>query len=388
MVAQRRPDTRAGMSTEAPPGLLARVVAALPVALRPHVGRAASGAAFVGGFAFDAFTLDRPDDPLDMGLLVVYLVLAAALVVVEQRARVGRALPAVLAARLSWVHLGAQFLVGGLLSGTVVLYARSGGWDRTLLAVMGLFALMVVVEVAEEVVRAELPRLALLGLVAFAAALLFLPVVTGYAGPRGPLLLAAAAGAQTVVLVVVLGVHGDGPAGALRRRTLRALAGGVGGLVLMGALEATRVLPPVPLAVMEAAIVRDVDASGGRYTLTSAAPPWWAPWRDDDRPFRQRPGDAVWCFTSVFAPTGMTTAVHHVWERRDEDGAWVETDRIPYPMRGGRGGGWRGYTRKRHVPPGDWRVRVVSDGGRELTRIPFTVVATDRDLDLRTRVVE
>lgn len=376
------------MTADESDGLVEQLGGAVPPALRPHIGRIAAWAAFVGGFVFDALTLDRPDDPLDMGLLVAYLLAAAGMVVVEQRARVSRWLPPALQRRQAWVHVGAQFLFGGLLSGTVVLYARSGGLDQTLLAVGALFGLMVAVELAEEHARAELPRLALLGLTAFSTALLFLPVVSGYAGPRGPLLLAAAAVAVVVVQLVVLAVHADGPPGGLRTRALRALAGAAAGLVLMGALEAARVLPPVPMAVMEAAVVRDVARDGEAYTLTYAAPPRWAPWRRDDRPFRLRDGDAVWCFTAVFAPRGMTTAIHHVWEVRDEDGAWVETDRIPYPMRGGRGGGWRGYTRKRRVHPGHWRVRVVSDGGRELTRIPFDVVATEGDLDLRTRVVE
>jgi hypothetical protein len=331
--------------------------------------------AFLGGFVFDVATLRRPDQPLDMALLTGYLVVLAGAVVLEQRVRLGARVPAALRERVSLIHLLAQFLLGGLLSATVVLYARSGGLDRTVLFVLALTALMVGVEAAEERLRAELPRTALFALVTFFHLVLFVPVVTGYAGSRWPLIAGALVAAAAAGAVLVAAVHADGGLRRLASHLARYTGLAVAGALALVVMEATRILPPVPMAVTEAAVVRAVERDGEAFTLTYATPPWWAPWRDDDRPYQWREGDSVWCFTAVFAPDGMTTAVHHVWERWDaKAGAWAETDRIPYPMRGGRDGGWRGYTRKRRAGPGEWRVRVVADGGRELTRVRFDVV--------------
>jgi hypothetical protein len=346
----------------------------------------ASVLAFLGGFAFDAVTLRRPDDPLDLGMLAITLVALVGVVVLEQRLRLGRPVPASVRARPGWVHAVAQFLLGALLSATVVLYARSGGADRTLGFVAGLVLLMLAVEFAGARLRAEVPRVLLLCLAAFFFLLLVLPVVVGRLPSRPRLFLACMFGSGAIGLVVTAAVHADGPAGRLLGRVGRmatAWALVCGALVGM---ERARVLPPVPLAVVDAAVVRDVVVSQGRYTLTYGAPSRWAPWREDERSMAWSPGQAVWIFTAVFAPTGMTTGVTHVWEH-EERGEWVVADRIPYPMAGGRDGGFRGYTVKRRLKPGRWRVRVESGEGRELVRVPFELVEGPTP-ELIQRVVE
>jgi hypothetical protein len=102
--------------------------------------------------------------------------------------------------------------------------------------------------------------------------------------------------------------------------------------------------------------------------------PWWMFWRRDERDLAWRPGEPVYCFTAVFAPTRLQSRIVHVWERLDEaSGEWAESDRIGYDIVGGRDYGYRGYTLKRTMRPGRWRVRVETSGGRLLSRIPFTV---------------
>lgn len=329
--------------------------------------------AFLGGFAFDAATLRRPDQPLDLALLGAYLLLLMGVVVLEQRLALGRPAPASLRARAAWVHTAAQFLLGALLSATVVLYARSGGLDRTLGFVAGLLGLMLLVEYAEARLRAEVPRVLLFALAAFFYALLVVPIVRQDLGSRLHLLGGAGMAAGALALVVTALVHADGPVTELRRRVRRMGLAWSGVLAVLAALELTRVLPPVPLAVVEAAVVRDIRSAGGEVTLRYAEPPWTAPWRRDERTMLWQQGAPVWLFTAVFAPTGLETGIVHVWERGAPDG-WLETDRIPYPMRGGRDGGYRGYTRKQHLQAGRWRVRVETTGGRELLRVPFELV--------------
>lgn len=332
--------------------------------------------AFLGGFAFDALTLRRPDQPLDLALLGLYLLLATGVVVLEQRLRLGRPVPLAVRARAGWVHAAAQFLLGALLSATVVLYARSGGLDRTLGFVAALVGLMVLVERAGARLQAEVPRVLLLGISAFCYGLLVVPVLAGRLPSRLALILGCLSAAGALGAVVTAAVHADGTPGRLLGRVGRFLTAWVLLAGVFVGMERARVLPPVPLAVFEAAVVRDVSVRGGAYTLTYADPPWWAPLREDERTVAWRPGQPVWVFTAIFAPTGLTTGITHVWERR-LDGAWAETDRIPYAMTGGRDGGYRGYTRKRRLAPGDWRVRVETADGRELVRVPFTLVQAE-----------
>jgi len=55
---------------------------------------------------------------------------------------------------------------------------------------------------------------------------------------------------------------------------------------------------------------------------------------------------------------------------------------------GGRDNGYRGYTFKRHVQPGRWRVEVRTETGRLLGRIPFELVPAERPPLLHLRRYE
>jgi hypothetical protein len=57
----------------------------------------------------------------------------------------------------------------------------------------------------------------------------------------------------------------------------------------------------------------------------------------------------------------------------------MTTDRLDYKIQGGRDGGYRGYTMKRNVQPGKWRVDVETNEGMILGRIPFNLVNKKND---------
>ncbi len=101
---------------------------------------------------------------------------------------------------------------------------------------------------------------------------------------------------------------------------------------------------------------------GARYEVVYREPPRWLFWRRDEREFAYVPGDAVYCFAAIFAPAAFTERVWHYWQRRDDSGTWITTDRIAYTVVGGRDGGYRGYTFKRKLAPGQWRVEVRTAG--------------------------
>jgi hypothetical protein len=155
--------------------------------------------------------------------------------------------------------------------------------------------------------------------------------------------------------------------------------------VLLLFLEAAYVLnwiPPVPMAVREAGVYHQVQKTGDDYKLRYAAPPWYRPFARDESPFQYSPGDTVAVYAAVFAPTRIKTGIVHVWENRADDaGEWQASDRIRYVVSGGRDSGYRGYTQKRNVSPGQWRVRVETDNGRLLTRVAFDVIRVPEPVD-------
>jgi hypothetical protein len=132
-------------------------------------------------------------------------------------------------------------------------------------------------------------------------------------------------------------------------------------------------MPPVPLALKDDGIYRSVRRAGENYEVRYSKPRWWQFWKNDDSSYAYTPGDTVYCFAAIFAPTALREQIVHYWQQKNANGQWLTTDKIGYPIVGGRDGGWRGYTFKRNITTGDWRIEVKTAEGRLLGRIPLEV---------------
>lgn len=59
----------------------------------------------------------------------------------------------------------------------------------------------------------------------------------------------------------------------------------------------------------------------------------------------------------------------------DKQDKWLTTDRLNYKISGGRDGGYRGYTFKKNVSPGLWRIDVETSREQLLGSISFEIIA-------------
>jgi hypothetical protein len=333
--------------------------------------RIAPAVFFFAGIGWDAATVFRIDALVDNVLVALYLAALGVVVTASALDRAGQLRSRLLARWRPWFPAAMQFFLGALFSVFVFFYSQSASLSQTSVYLGLLVALLV----ANEFLHRRMLDLHLgLGLyyVALASFLVyFLPVVTGRMG-TAMFVVGTLAAAGTVLAIVSL----------LRRRGVFTSARQVASVtalvvVLFGFHQAAYHLnwiPPVPIALRDAGIYREVVREGDTYRMRFAPQPWWMFWRRDERDLAWRPGESVYCFTAVFAPTRLQSRIVHVWERLDEaSGEWAESDRIGYDIVGGRDYGYRGYTLKRTMRPGRWRVRVETSGGRLLSRIPFTV---------------
>jgi hypothetical protein len=118
-----------------------------------------------------------------------------------------------------------------------------------------------------------------------------------------------------------------------------------------------------------------IERADGRYQLGFEEGAWYQFWKRSDDPFRG--AGPAYCFTAVFAPVALKTTIIHHWQYRPagrSDRAFTTTDRIPMTIAGGREGGYRGYTVKSKLDPGEWRVDVETSEGRIIGRVGFHVV--------------
>jgi hypothetical protein len=143
--------------------------------------------------------------------------------------------------------------------------------------------------------------------------------------------------------------------------------------VLLNVFYFANLIPPVPLALKSAGIYHNVRKTSHGYEVQHVRPPRWKFWSNSDDPFYLSPGEPAYCYTAIFAPGGIRVPVRHVWRRREASGDWITTDRIVFEISGGREGGYRGFTRKRLLTTGEWRVEVETEQGAILGRVDFTV---------------
>jgi len=335
------------------------------------VRRYHNAAIFLGGFLFDVFTIKRIDAWTDLLLQFLYLAGLTLILFYQYREHQGlwRAGPRV--ERL-WKYNTEvlHFFYGGLLSAYVVLYFKSSSGARAWV----FFLLLIVLMVGNEM--PQLRRLGhrlRLGLYAFCVASYFIYLVPILVGRMGGLVFAASlllsAGAVWGVAKILARTE---PEPRRARLQIFAPAGGV--LLLIAALYAVKLIPPVPLSVQFAGIYHGVERTpDNRFLLKTPRPPWYRFWKKESRPFRARPGDSVVYFVRLYAPARFSHQVRLRWQLR-QGRRYVTSDLIPLMVVGGRVDGFRGYAAKSNFEPGRWRVIAETEDGRAIGSISFKVV--------------
>jgi hypothetical protein len=265
--------------------------------------------------------------------------------------------------------MASQFLLGSLFSAYTIFYSRSATFSGTAV----FFALLILLLIANEFLRDRLSNLRLLislyAVVCFAFFTFFLPVITGYM--NAAIFVAGAMLSIGVILRVAQLIHRNNPA--------RSREEGIGVTVPAAALIGILVgfyflnwIPPVPLSLKFGGIYHEVKRPGDHFELTYERR-WYEFWKRSDTTF---PADTpIYCFTAVFAPVDLNTTIYHHWYYRPHDSRpFTHADKIPLKISGGREGGYRAYSFKQGLDPGDWRVDVEAGDGRILGRVSVTVV--------------
>ena len=336
---------------------------------------------FFGGVTYDTITLTRIDRLLDNVLLLLYLSVLGVLIVLHARATVvalDLTAPGVvptgrLAARARpYYPMAIQFLFGSLFSAYAIFYSQSASFTTTAV----FFAVLVGLLVGNEFLRDRLSNVALLvalyALVTFSFLTFFLPVVTGWM--NSVVFLLGVALTIAVAFRITHLIYRNAPQRDRDKKwTHGAVLGVISVLVLFYFMNW---IPPVPLSLKFAGFYHGIGKYDDRYQLQFEKGRWYQVLkRSDDRFHGQGP---AYCFTAVFAPVDLKTRIYHRWQYRPSRntraaGTFATTDRIPIAISGGREAGYRGYTVKQQVIPGDWRVDVETEDGRVIGRVGFAV---------------
>lgn len=341
--------------------------------------------AFLLGFVVDNLTLNRVDQLFDNFILASYVVLAMSSLLLLYAAVAQKFENGFGEFCRNYCPLLVQFSFGGLLSGILIFYGRSGSWDES-----WPYLLVILIAIyGNETIRDRTSRLiynlAILFVGLLSYFVLVIPVLTGRMGEFVFIVSGVVAVLVMYAFVLTLRLIIPRFVGMHSKPIIFTL-----GAIYVGLnfLYFTNIIPPIPLSLKEVGIYHSVvKFETGDYQLKYEAGAWWQPFKDSDDIYHAKPGDNIFCFAQVFAPTRLATDIYHRWEYYDEDKRdWVEHLRTSYSIAGGRGDGYRGYSLIQNYREGLWRCSVETARGQVLGRERFEITTNGTPGELQTRI--
>jgi hypothetical protein len=330
---------------------------------------------FIGGFLWDSLTLTRIDRLSDNLFLLGYILLLGFSIILINLVESNRLTNSFVLKYREWYPLAIQFFLGGLFSSYVVFYFQSAAITKNWLFLGILIILLFANEFLEKRLTNIYLQLTLFFLVAFSFCIFFVPVLIG----RMSVFVFILSGLLSLMIMAGFIYLLFRKLSILSRSELIRVSGILVVLyLLLNLFYFFNWIPPVPLSLKYSGIYHQVQRTGEEYLLKFEQPAWYQFWKKSDNPFRYSEGDTVFCFAAVFAPTDLKTRIYHEWQQYlPGQQRWLTTDHLGYQLTGGRKPGYRGYTYKRNVQPGEWRVEVKTEEDQVLGRIDFTIVAVD-----------
>jgi len=339
--------------------------------------------AFVLGFFTDVLLLNQIDDVVDNIILLFYVTLATFSILFFY-AGVAQKLGTNVSKRLVlYMPIVMQYSFGGLFSGMLIFYARSGD----LFSSLPFFILILAVIFGNELVHKRsdglVYHLALYFVGLFSYTILVLPVLIGIMG--GWIFFLSGLLALGVVTLLIQTLYKIVPR-FMELNTQRIILS-IGFIyILFNTLYFANIIPPIPLSLTQLEIVQSVTRlEDGNYRIVAEEQPWW------ERFFFIKPElhpttSSLSCFAKVYAPTRLSTKIFHRWEYKDANNDWQERLYLGYDIAGTNTGGYRGYTTISSFSDGVWRCSVESARGQVLGRATVQIDRTKPAHQVVTRI--
>jgi hypothetical protein len=328
---------------------------------------------FVIGFTWDSLTLQRIDHFYTRFVLTSYIVWLMVALYIFNLAKDGRWKNTILEKAEPFMLFAVQFFFGSSLSAYIIFFFRSVSFTRTMIFLVLLGFLYIANELFKHRMTNKYLQFGAFFFVSFTYFEFNIPVFTGVMDVFIFIVSGIIALGLTLCFAAI--IYWKSPS-ARREITLWKL------ILLIACIYSAinvcyflNLIPPVPLALKQGIIAHRVKKTNGAYLVTYDPDKTYKFWRTYNHQIEYAPGDTIYAYTSIFAPTDLKKAVAHRWMWYNPNSKdWETSDVIGYKVTGGRGAGYRGFTFKTNLHPGWWKIDVITRDGLILGTMKFRLI--------------
>lgn len=340
---------------------------------------------FIGGFIFDTLTLGRIDRTYDIFVLCLHMTSLSVTLYLYNLIDDGRWDNTFLKKYEEYFPLAIQFFFGGLSSAYVIYFSRSVSISKTASFFIILVLLLIANEFFKKRISNKYLQFGVYYFISFTFFTFMIPVIIKQLNTNVFLISGAISLVSTFILILFIYAKSPSTRSEIHLGKMSAIILSIYGIINL--FYFLKLIPPVPLALDKGIVAHDVRMEDNAYLVTYESADSDVFWRKHNYYFRHNPDENVYIFSSIFAPTDLKQSIFHRWRWYNPSSKnWEKVEDIGYDITGGRDGGFRGYTYKNNVKPGQWEVQVLTDEEQVLGVIGFTIIV-DRDtpLNLKTQ---
>lgn len=328
---------------------------------------------FIGGFIFDTLTLGRIDRTYDLTVLCLHMTSLSITLYLYNLADDGKWKNTFLERYEEYFPLAIQFFFGGLSSAYVIYFSRSVSLSKT----ASFFVILVLLFMANEFLKKRISnkylQFGVYFFISFTFFAFMIPVFIKELN-TGVFLISGAVSLATTLILLIF-IYGKSPSTRSEIKLWKMIFIILAIYVVINLFYFLKLIPPVPLALDKGIVAHDISMNNNTYLVTYESEDSYVFWRRHKVNFSYTPGENIYIFSSIFAPTNLKESIFHRWRWHNETtNSWENVEDIGYEITGGRDGGYRGYTFKNNVKPGKWEVQVLTEEEQVLGVIGFNIL--------------
>ena len=346
--------------------------------------RPISSLSLIGGFVFDAITLQRVDTLWENIWVFAHLLIVATFIYLIHIHEAGEGDENNPEKAHFWYVNILQFFFGGILSTYLVFYFRSAD----ILVTWPFILILAIAFIANESLKRHYMRLSfqlsLFFLSVYSFAIFLVPVLIHQIGTK-IFLLSGLFSLVFISIYISLLFFLIRRKSNLKKKLVFYLIAGI--LALVNILYFTNLIPPIPLSLKDAGVYHSIRKNyDGNYAV-QYEDLGFASYFQLYQNFKETPSSKVYAFSAVFSPSSLNITVIHEWQHYNEAiKKWIVENIVRLPVTGGRGDGFRTYSFGTNLDAGKWRVNIKTLQGQTIGRLRFNIVMVDTEPQLSTDV--